>query len=67
MVKAKNLTNTESHCFSMRMNDLFCKLFVREVFEIFTWEKKRDIIFDDVMLELCSLSFVLHLIQLIRK
>ena len=67
MVKAKNLTNTASHCFSKRMNDLFCKLFVRDAFEIFTGEKKSAIIFDDVMLELCSLSFVLHLIQLIRK
>ena len=42
MVKAKNLTNTESHCFSMRMNDLFCKLFVRDAFEIFTGEKKSN-------------------------
>ena len=55
MVKAKNLANTGSHCFSIRMNDLFCMLFVRDAFQIFTGEKKSDIIFDDVMLELCSL------------
>ena len=42
MVKAKNLTNTESHYFSMRMIDLFSKLFVRDAFEIYTGEKKSD-------------------------
>ena len=42
MVKAKNLADTGSHCFSIRMNDLFCKLFVCDAFEIFTGEKKSN-------------------------
>ena len=49
------------------MNNFSVEPFVHCGFEIFTREKKSDIMFDDVMSELCSLSFVLHLIQLIRK